>query len=233
MWFARLKLYHKDCPIVNRAVRFKVSVLSYPRSHYVRKGKKYATTVCKFVSHDEKQKQKFISDLRADKKISRLDVSGDMFVYEYELGGKGEHVMLYFDPEMVFSKPTVNSPDGHEYWEVASWRKEKIMQFIRDLSSHMDTCEIIKIGQAKNVDVYFPSVMAKLSPAQEKALLLAYQWGYYSYPRGVELRELAKRAGIGLSTFQENLRKAENKLMPMLIERIVKPEEELVKGKGK
>lgn len=224
MWVTKLRLYHKDCPIVNRCVKFGVSVLSYPRSHYLRKGKKYATTVCKFVGYDEAKKKAFLEDLRKDKNISRLDVSGDIFVYEYGLGKEGEHVMLYFDPEMVFVKPTVNSPDGHEYWEVASWSKEKIKKFIHELSRHMDSSEVLNIGQATNVEVYFPSVMPRLSPAQEKSLMLAYQWGYYSYPRQIGLRELAKRAGVSLTTFQENLMKAENKMMPMLIERIMKPE---------
>ncbi len=225
MWTAKLKLYHKDCPIVNRAVKFGVSVLSYPRSHYSRGSKKYATTVCKFVGYEDDKKKKFLEDLKRDPNISRLDVSGDVFVYEYDLGKEGEHVMLYFDPEMVFVKPTVNSPDGHEYWEVASWSKDKITKFIEELSKHMDKSKIIGIGQVTNVDVYFPSVMPKLSPAQEKALMLAYQWGYYNYPRNIDLRELAKRAKVSLATFQENLRKAENKMMPMLIERIVKPDE--------
>ena len=225
MWTAKLKLYHKDCPIVNRAVKFGVSVISYPRSHYSRAGKKYATTVCKFVGYDQDKKKKFLEDLKRDPSISRLDVSGDVFVYEYDLGKEGEHVMLYFDPEMVFVKPTVNSPDGHEYWEVASWSKDKITKFIEELCKHMDKSKVLGIGQVTNVEVYFPSVMPKLSPMQEKALMLAYQWGYYDYPRKIDLRELAKRAGISLATFQENLRKAENKMMPMLIERIVKPEE--------
>lgn len=226
MWVARLRLYHRDCPIVNRAVRFGLSVLSYPRSHYVRKGKKYATTICKFVGYDNEKKKRFLDDLGKDPQISRLDVSGDVFVYEFALGKKGEHVMLYFDPELIFVKPTVNSPDGHEYWEVASWSKEKITKFIDQLASHMDTSEILSIGQQTHVEVYFPSLMPKLSPAQEKAILLAYQWGYYDYPRKIDLRALSKKSGISLSTFQENLRKAESKMLPMLIERIVKPDTE-------
>jgi predicted DNA binding protein len=227
MWIAKLKLYHKDCPIVNRAVKFNVSVISYPRSYYMRKKRKYATTVCKFVGYDETAKKKFLEDLKRDPRISRLDVSGNVFVYEYDLGREGQHVMLYFDPEMVFVRPTINSPDGHEYWEVASWNKEKIMKFIDELSKHMDTSEVLGIGTATNVEVYFPSVMPKLSPAQEKAIMLAYQWGYYDYPRKIDLRNLAKHAGISLGTFQENLRKAENKILPMLIERIVKPDVEI------
>ncbi|MDO8553883.1 MAG: helix-turn-helix domain-containing protein [Candidatus Micrarchaeota archaeon] len=222
MWTAKLKLFHRDCPIVTRCVKFGVSVLSYPRSHYVKKGKKYATTVCKFVGYEQEKKKQFIEDLKKDRSISRLDVSGDIFVYEYDLGKEGEHVMLYFDPEMVFVKPTINSPDGHEYWEVASWNKEKITKFIEQLTKSMDSSEVLGIGQMNNVDVYFPSVMPKLSPAQEKAIMLAYQWNYYEYPRKIDLRELAKIAKVSLSTYQENLRRAEAKMLPLLIERIVK-----------
>ncbi len=89
----------------------------------------------------------------------------------------------------------------------------------------MDKSEVLSIGQATNVEVYFPSVMPKLSPAQEKAIMIAYQWGYYEYPRRIDLRELAKIAKVSLSTYQENLRRAEAKMLPMLIERMTKPEE--------
>ncbi|MDD5336986.1 MAG: helix-turn-helix domain-containing protein [Candidatus ainarchaeum sp.] len=223
MWVTKLKLYHKDCPIVNRCVKFGTSVLSYPRSHYRKAGNVYATTVCKIIGSEEAKKAQFLADLKKDRKISRLDVSGDVFVYEYNLGKTGEHVMLYFDPEIVFVKPTVNSPDGHEYWEVASWSKERLVKFAEDLSKHMDYYEMMYIRQTTHVEVYFPSVMPRLSPAQEKALVLAYQWGYYNYPRKADLKDLAKKLGISVASFQESLRKAENKVIPMMVERIVKP----------
>lgn len=222
MWVTKLKLFHEDCPIVNRCGKFGITVLSYPRSHYKKKGVRYATTICKAIGTQEKINE-FLIDLKKDKKITRLEISGDVFMYEYNLGTKhGEHVMIYFDPEMVFVKPTVNSPDGHEYWEVASWNKKRLTQFITDLSKHMDYSECLGIKQVTNVEVYFPSAMPKLSKAQERAILLAYQWGYYEYPRKVDLKDLAKRSDITVATFQENLRKAENKLIPMLMERIVK-----------
>ena len=223
MWTTKLKLYHKDCPIVNRCVKFGTTVLSYPRSHYRKKNREYATTICKIIGTDEQKKAAFLAELKKDKRLTRLDISGDMFIYEIDLGDEGEHVMLYFDPEIVFVKPTVNSPDGHEYWEVASWRKERLMEFADSLSKHMDYYEMMGIHQATNVEVYFPSVMPKLSPAQEKALILAYQWGYYDYPRKADLKDLAKKFNISIAAFQENLRKAENKIMPMIVERIVKP----------
>jgi len=189
----------------------------------MKKGIRYATTICKAIGEKEKIIM-FLADLKKDPKLSRLEISGDVFMYEYNLGKKeGEHVMLYFDPEMVFVKPTINSPDGHEYWEVATWNKKRLVRFIDELSRHMAYAECLGISQVTNVEVYFPSAIPKLSPAQEKALTSAYQCGYYEYPRKVDLKDLAKSAKITVAAFQENLRKAENKLIPMLIERIIRP----------
>jgi len=159
---------------------------------YDKKGKKYATTTCYFQSTDEKQKAKFVEDLRADRRITNLDVSGDIFTYEINLGKEGEHVMIYHNKNIIFVKPTINHYDGHEYWEVASWKREELEEFIKALKSHMDICEIMKMENSPLTDVYFPNVMPKLSKHQKTALELAYTHGYYSYPRKMTLEQLAK-----------------------------------------
>lgn len=222
MWITKLKLKHVDCPIVNRCEKFNVIVLSYPSTWYEKKGKKFATTTCYFQSNDEKQKNKFIDDLKADRRISNLEVSGDVFTYEINLGKEGEHVMLYHTKQIIFVKPTVNHYDGHEYWEVASWKREELEEFIKSLKSHMDVCEILKMENSPLTDVYFPNVMPRLSKHQKTAIELAYGNGYYYYPRKITLERLAKIAKVGVSTFQEHLRKAELKLLPVIIEQQIK-----------
>ncbi len=222
MWITKLKLKHADCPIVNRCQKFNLIVLSYPSVWHEKKGKKFATTTCYFQSNDEKQKAKFIEDLKADRRITNLEVSGDVFTYEIDLGKEGEHVMIYHNKNIIFVKPTVNHYDGHEYWEVASWKREELEEFIKALKSHMDICEIMKIENSPLTDVYFPNVMPKLSKHQKTALEIAYNNGYYSYPRKVTLKQLAKIAKVGISTFQEHLRKAELKLLPVIIEQQIK-----------
>lgn len=44
-------------------------MFSYPSVWYEQKNRKFATTTCYFQSTDEKQKQKFLRNLRADKRI--------------------------------------------------------------------------------------------------------------------------------------------------------------------
>jgi len=226
MWITKLQLRHEDCPIVTRCQKFHVLVFSYPSTWYSKKSHKFATTTCYFQSQDEAKKKKFIADLKADRRITHLEVSGDIFTYEIDLGKQGEHVMLYHTQQIFFVKPTVNHYDGHEYWEVASWTKEELLKFIKALKSHMNVCNIQKIEKSPLTDVYFPNVMPTLSKSQKKAIELAYLNGYYSYPRKITLKQLAKIAQIGISTFQEHLRKGEIKLLPVIIEQQIKQKAE-------
>ena len=95
-------------------------MFSYPATHYNKKGKSFATTVCYFQSSDEEKKKKFLSNLKKDAKISNMESSGDVFSYEIDLGKEGEHVMLHHTKQIFFVKPVINHPEGYEYWEVAS-----------------------------------------------------------------------------------------------------------------
>lgn len=218
MWMTKLQLRHKDCPIVTRCVKFKVIVLSYPSTWYEKRGNKYATTTCYFQSSDEAQKKKFLVDLEADKRITKLETAGDMFTYEINLGRGGEHVMLYHTKQIFFVRPVVNHFDSHEYWEVASWERKELEKFVAALEKHMDICKILRFENSPLADIYIPNVMPKLSPHQKQALELAYAHGYYTYPRKTSVKELAKKAKLSLSTFQEHLRKAELRILPAIIE---------------
>ena len=79
MWITKLKLQHKDCPIVTRCKKFHLIVFSYPSTWYEKKDHKFATTTCYFQSQDEVKKKKFLVDLKADKRITQLEAAGDTF----------------------------------------------------------------------------------------------------------------------------------------------------------
>ncbi len=78
-----------------------------------------------------------------------------------------------------------------------------------------------KLKEEKLSDVYIPNIMQHLTPKQKQATEIAYENGYYEYPKKIELRALAKKMNVSLPTFQEHLKKAENKMIPALIERIM------------
>lgn len=57
-----------------------------------------------------------------------------------------------------------------------------------------------------------------LTPKQLEAVRIAFQHGYYGYPRNIRVSDLAREAGLARSTFQEHLRLAEVKLIGHLLE---------------
>lgn len=218
MWITKLKLNHNDCPIVRRCEKYNVIVLSYPSIWYEKNGNRYATTICYFQDASELSKKEFIKDLRSDNRITKLEISGNNFVYEINLGKKGEHVMLYYNHQIFFVKPTVNHFDGYEYWEVAAWNRKILERFIKEEEKHMDTCIVLKLERSDINEIRFPALSPNLSKSQKKAIEFALKNGYYNYPRKITIKRLAELSGITKSTYQEHLRKAEIKLLPVIIE---------------
>lgn len=64
----------------------------------------------------------------------------------------------------------------------------------------------------------FRNIFEQLTPAQREAFELACKEGYYRVPKRITLGEIAVRAGLSEPTFREHLRKAEQKLLPVLEE---------------
>ena len=56
-----------------------------------------------------------------------------------------------------------------------------------------------------------------LTQKQADALLTAYRFGYYSSPRPVTTEHIAASVGVGRTTYEEHLRKAENRVIAALI----------------
>lgn len=52
-----------------------------------------------------------------------------------------------------------------------------------------------------------------LTPLQRRALVIAYLNGYYEFPRGIRLSELAGKMEVTPSSMSETLRAAERKVM--------------------
>ena len=218
MWTTKLKLMHEDCHIVPRCKKFNVTSYAYPTGSYIEKGHHHVTGV-HFLEGEEKNKKAFLRDLKRDKRIKQIEIYGDIYTYELDLGKKGEHVQLYYTPQIIFMKPVINSPEGFEYWEVASWKKEILTDFIKELGEHMNFCQMLYITQTRKLDIHFPLTFPELPEKQKGAIELAYEEGYYSYPKKSDLKDLAKIAKVSVPTFQENLRKAEIKLLPFILKR--------------
>jgi predicted DNA binding protein len=81
----------------------------------------------------------------------------------------------------------------------------------------------IKPGESISLDTFRTSGFTKLKLAGElltgrqmEAFDLACRYGYYEEPKKTSIEELARKLGVSPSTYAELLRKAEQKLLPVL-----------------
>ncbi len=89
---------------------------------------------------------------------------------------------------------------------------------IRDLESDRDIDVLSKTAVTEqqiphSVLAPVDQLFEDLTDRQLAALRLAFESGYYEQPRKTSLRELAERTSVARSTYEEHLRKAENKLI--------------------
>ena len=70
------------------------------------------------------------------------------------------------------------------------------------------------------MDIYFSRLMPKLTDKQKRAVTLAWEYGYYRWPKKTDFGKLAKLMKVSVPTYREHLKKAEQKLMPDLMKSI-------------
>ncbi len=83
---------------------------------------------------------------------------------------------------------------------------------LKSLKGTLDNVRIIKI-----TDSY--KTTTKLTPRQEEILWKAYSFGYFRYPRGITLTDLAKLLKISKATLSQTLRVVEDKAIKLLLEK--------------
>lgn len=117
----------------------------------------------------------------------------------------------------LYQSPTIYR-QGWEHYSVVAFDEEDIRALVGTLREDRDieflsktTIEEKQIPHSMltPVDQLFDDVTDR----QMAALQLALESGYYEQPRETSLRELAARTSVARSTYEEHLRKAENKLL--------------------
>ncbi|MBS3136972.1 helix-turn-helix domain-containing protein [Candidatus Woesearchaeota archaeon] len=210
MWVAKLLLKH-DCIIGKRCSKFNCTSVGYPLDFFEEHGFNYFFHFEK-LSGESKNIDNFIKDLKKDKRIYNLEAENNILFFTYKTKSKGEMPTQSYLKKVFHLKPVFVDIHGVEHWEVGSWKKESLIEFIEQIKKQTEGLEMFKlqkIVKTKLRDVYFPHIMPLMTPLQEKALRLAQKEGYYEFPRKIELRMLAKMFGVSLSTYREHLRKAE------------------------
>lgn len=216
MWVAKFRAWHKTCLLRPICVKHKVTDFVYLISSWSEKDKFYYTEL-HILQGKEENKRKFVKELRKDKTIKKLEQKGNYIFTLNEIPVEKEYYAPAFDPKIIQVKPVAQRTDGFEDWEVASWDRKALMKImsIPDMEVKIKSVRNIKLGE-----IFLPHIYPKLSPKQKEAVELAVKEGYYDFPRRINLEKLAKISKVKRQTFQENLRRAEKKLVPFLTENI-------------
>ena len=213
MWIAKFKLKH-DCIIGNRCEKFKVTTIGTPFNVFLEKGVTYSPQIHTLHGDGENIK-KFIKDLKKDKRIKNLEVNRNIiFLIEVR---KEKIPATFYHPRLIYAKPVFVDTNGYETWEVASWKKPILLEFMNKIEKEVKNIEILKLEQTKLTDVYYPHLMPKLTPAQKRAIELAFENGYYDFPKKANMEKLARLMNVSAPTFCEHLKKAEKKVLPDVI----------------
>ena len=214
MWVAKFKNLHLTCIIAPLCKKYDVTDYVYLLNSWT-KGKRFYYTELHLLEGIEKDKKKFIRDFKKISTTVKFEVKGDqIFTLNYLTSKDLKAFFSVFDPQIIYVKPVVQREDGYEDWELACWDKKPLMDIMKIPDFDM---KLISVEWKKGIDIYLPKVLPKMPEKQKLAIQLAIKGGYYNYPRKLNLDELANLAKVSKQTFQENLRKAENKLIPFVV----------------
>ncbi len=216
MWLAKFKIKHKNCLLTPLCVKHKVIDFVYLLNSWKKKNKFYYSEM-HILQGLEENKKKFLRELKKQKSIIKFEQKHNYIFTLNEEPAQKEYYEPNFDPQLIQSKPIAVKPDGYEYWEMACWDRKPLMEILK---VPVFETELKSIQNIKLAEIYLPQIYPKLPPKQKQALELAVKEGYYDYPRKIYLEKLAQITKVKRQSFQENLRRAEKKLVPFLTERI-------------
>ena len=95
--------------------------------------------------------------------------------------------------------------DGRLVIKVLSGGEGSLPRLIKNLSERGVTVDICKINRLDN--------QSPITTKQESVLRLAFQRGYFDYPRRIKLKELAELCGMNPATVDEIIKRGERNLL--------------------
>jgi len=211
MWYAKLKIQHDDCWITPKAKKYEIVVKGVPLNSYEERGRYYHSNVS-YLSGKKSDQEKIYRELKKDKRVKKIIRNGNQLISLVE--GK-DHIANYFDPSFFYLKPVVMK-EGYEYWELGSWSRKKLITFC-DQIKKFSYVKILKLKQGFP-QVFIQQTMQNMTDKQRDAFEFAKSMGYYEFPRKISVEELASRKKVPRTTYQAHLRKAEKKILDVMLE---------------
>lgn len=110
---------------------------------------------------------------------------------------------------------------GWEYHRILFFRHEDFEELMQRLKENSFTVEILRKVPfdgliSGSLAFTADALLSDLTEKQVDAILTAHRYGYYSLPRRADVQTIASKINVPRTTFQEHLKKAENKLISAL-----------------
>jgi predicted DNA binding protein len=111
---------------------------------------------------------------------------------------------------------------GWEYYRLIAFRHEDLRALMERFEKRGFKYEVLRKVDfegfiASSLTLTADALFSDLTERQIDALLTAYSNGYYSLPRKANVQDIARKKKVSRTTYQEHLKKAENKLVASLV----------------
>jgi len=116
--------------------------------------------------------------------------------------------------------PPVIYQDGWANFRILTFLSENAREVYRDFQKR-GPAELVRKRElplsALPTSVWTNVLFGELTGKQSEALLTAFRFGYYSSPRQGRAEHIAQSVGVGRTTYEEHLRKAENRVIAAIV----------------
>lgn len=213
MWVAKIRFSEKGTLIGTKAQKHSVNLFAFPLSYYY--GRKWiVVSIAGTVFGKEKDKKKFVRELKKEKRVVNFELNEDFFIGIIK---EPIYAKLIYNKDVIHLAPALISDKGYEIMTIGCFKREPLIK-IANLFEKKRNGKLLLIQQKKIKSISVMRAHPDLTDKQKHAIDLAIKHSYYNSPRKTSVKKLAKLAGLSFSTFQVHLRKAEQKLIPYFFE---------------
>lgn len=218
MWHLKIKYRHSDCIYAPKLKELKLKGFFYFLNEYSKNTYTYTSAMI-YLWGNEKNIRKYTNYLKNHPKVVNSSIQKNVIFVLAKHSKELEVYKVGYNPIIIYPAPSYLSDDGFEIIDMASWNRKDLEESIKALKRNRTTTylEILKFSKLKTEDIFVSKLMPDIAPKQKEALENAISNGYYSFPRKINLDTLAKISKVSKATFRENLRKAEIKMLSILV----------------
>lgn len=113
-----------------------------------------------------------------------------------------------FDIDIIYTTPMIIARDRQVI--SALGEQKELKKFIELLKPNADRISNMSFKRAAYQK---KDILSVLTQKQKETIIVAYDHGYYDYPKKISSEELSKKVNISKGTMMEHLRKAEGRLL--------------------